>query len=140
VAQGYRIRPRPPWLIEGTCDSVWFFKWEPGNLGRIDPATPRYDKGYRVTAAFLAYLVERYDKDLVRHLNRALREGRHDEDLFRQLTGKTVRELDEEWRATLRRWMTSKLARPGDVDWGGRERLLRRPRQMRPSSGSGVAA
>jgi hypothetical protein len=102
VAQGYRIGPRPPWLVEGICDYVRFFRWEPGNLGRIDPATARYDRGYRVTAAFLAYLVEKYDKDLVRHLNRALREGRYEEDLFRRLTGKPVRELDEEWRATLR--------------------------------------
>jgi hypothetical protein len=47
--------------------------------------------------------VERYDRDLVRQLNRALRQGRYEEGLFRQLTGKTVQALDEEWRATLRR-------------------------------------
>lgn len=54
-----------------------------------------------MTAAFLAYLVETYDKDIVRKLNRALRDGRYEEDLFQQLTGKTVQELEEEWRATL---------------------------------------
>ncbi len=103
VAQGFRRGPRPGWLVEGICDYVRFFRWEPANLGRIDPATARYDRGYRVTAAFLAYVIERYDRDLIRHLCRALRDGRYDDDLFRQLTGKTVRELDEEWRATLRR-------------------------------------
>ena len=56
-----------------------------------------------MTAAFLAYLVETYDKDIVRKLNRALREGRYQEGLFRQITGKTVQELDDEWRASLRR-------------------------------------
>jgi hypothetical protein len=35
-----------------------------------------------VTVAFLAYLVERYDWDIVRRLNRALRAGEYDEDLF----------------------------------------------------------
>ena len=102
-AQGYRRGPRPGWLVEGISDYVRFFKWEPEKLGRIDPATARYDRGYRVTAAFLAYLVERYDREIVRRLNRALRAGEYDDDLFRQITGKTVHELDEEWRATLRR-------------------------------------
>ncbi len=103
VAQGYRRGPRPSWLVEGVSDYIRFFKWEPGKLGRINPATAHYDRSYRVIAAFLAYLVERYDKDIIRQLNRALREGKYDEDLFRQITGKTVQELDEEWRATLRR-------------------------------------
>ncbi len=103
VAQGYRRGRRPSWLVEGICDYVRFFKWEPGKLGRINPATARYDKGYRLTAAFLAYLVERYDRNIVRQLNRALRNGEYDDDLFRQLTGKDLVELDEEWRGTLRR-------------------------------------
>ena len=56
-----------------------------------------------MTAAFLAYLMKTYDKDIVRKLNRRMREGRYEEDLFERLTGKTVQELDDEWRATLRR-------------------------------------
>src|SRR5262249_28331639 len=92
-----RARRSPRGLPSGAAVSIR------QNLGRIDPATARYDRGYRVTAAFLAYLVERYDRDLVRQLNRALRQGRYEEGLFRQLTGKTVQALDEEWRATLRR-------------------------------------
>ncbi len=103
VAQGYRRGERPSWLVEGICDYIRFFKWEPGNLGRINPETAHYNKSYRVTAAFLAYLVERYDRDIVRKLNRALREGRYEEGLFEQITGKTVQALDDEWRATLRR-------------------------------------
>ncbi len=101
VAQGCRRGERPSWLVEGVCDYVRFFKWEPGKLGRINPRTAHYDRSYRVTAAFLAYLVETYDKDIVRKLNRALRDGRYEEGLFQQLTGKTVQELEEEWRATL---------------------------------------
>jgi Peptidase of plants and bacteria len=81
---------------------VRFFHWELGKLGRIDPKTAHHNKGYRATAAFLAYLVERYDTDLVRKLNRALREGRYEEGVFERLAGKTVQELDDKWRATLR--------------------------------------
>jgi Peptidase of plants and bacteria len=102
VAQGYRRGDRPSWLVEGMGDYFRFFYWEPGKLGRIDPKAAHYNKSYRVTAAFLAYLVQRYDKDLVRKLNRVLREGLYEEGVFEQLTGKTVQQLDDEWRATLR--------------------------------------
>lgn len=44
-----------------------------------------------------------YDRDIARRLDGALRAGEYDEELFRQLTGKTAQELDAEWRATLRR-------------------------------------
>ena len=56
-----------------------------------------------MTAAFLAYLMKTYDKDIVAQAQPSLREGRYEEDLFERLTGKTVQELDDEWRATLRR-------------------------------------
>ncbi len=102
VVQGYPGGKSPSWLVEGVSDYVRFFRFEPGKLGRIDPQTARYDGSYRVTAAFLAYLVEKYDKNIVRTLNRAMRAGRYEEGIFQESTGKTVRELDTEWRATLR--------------------------------------
>lgn len=102
VVQGYARGERPSWLVEGISDYVRFFKYEPGKLGRINPETAHYDGSYRVSAAFLAHLVEKYDKDLVRKLNRALRLGRYKPELFRQLTGKDLPALDEEWRAALR--------------------------------------
>jgi hypothetical protein len=55
-----------------------------------------------VTAAFLAYLTKKYDKELVRKLNKRLREGAYDPEVFRELTGKPLETLDVEWRATLR--------------------------------------
>ncbi len=67
---GYRRGERPSWLVEGICDDIRFFHWEPGSLGRINPETAHYNKSDRVTAAFLAYLVATYDKDIVRKLNR----------------------------------------------------------------------
>jgi hypothetical protein len=83
----------------------------PALLPGPPPGTPRptradrarYDGSYRVTAAFLAFVTEKYDRALVRKLNAAMREGNYNEEIFKDLTGKTVRELDEEWRATLPR-------------------------------------
>ncbi|HEX8203654.1 MAG TPA: basic secretory protein-like protein [Isosphaeraceae bacterium] len=103
VVQRYRARSNPSWLVEGVADYVRFFKHEPGKLGPINPNSARYDRSYRVTAAFLAYLVDTYDKEIVRTLNRAMRAGRYRESIFEERTGKALPELDAEWRATLRR-------------------------------------
>jgi hypothetical protein len=101
VVQSYRTRGNPSWLVEGIADYVRFFKYEPGKLGRLNPDKARYNGSYRTSAAFLAFLVENYDKDIVRKLNQAMREGEYREELFRVLTKKSVQQLDEEWRATL---------------------------------------
>jgi hypothetical protein len=101
VVQRYRRRGNPGWLVEGVADYVRFFKFEPGNIGPINVARARYDRSYRVTAAFLAYATDKYDKDLVRKLNHSMREGKYKEEMFKELTGKTVQELDEEWRLSL---------------------------------------
>jgi hypothetical protein len=101
VVQSYRVRGNPGWLVEGIADYIRFFKYEPGNLGRINPARARYDGSYRVSAAFLAYLTEKYDKDIVRKLNKMMREGEYKKEVFQKLTGKTLEDLGTEWRASL---------------------------------------
>jgi hypothetical protein len=101
VVQRYRSRNNPGWLVEGVADYVRFFKFEPGNLGRINPRTAHYNSSYRVTAAFLAYLVEKYDDQIVRKLNQLMREGKYTDAVWEEFTGKPVEALDEEWRATL---------------------------------------
>jgi hypothetical protein len=103
VVQRYRTRNNPGWLVEGVADYIRFFKYEPGKIGRINPDRARYDGSYRVTAAFLNYVSEKYDKDLVRKLNAAMRQGEYKDDLWKELTKKTAKELDEEWRATLKK-------------------------------------
>lgn len=103
VVQNYRQEGNPGWLVEGVADYVRFFKFEPGNLGPIDPKRAHYNGSYRVTAAFLAYLTEKYDKDLVLKLNKLMRDGKYKPEVFQELTGKSVEDLDEEWRATLKR-------------------------------------
>ncbi|HTU92897.1 MAG TPA: basic secretory protein-like protein [Gemmataceae bacterium] len=101
IVQSYRVRGNPGWLVEGIADYVRFFKYDPGNLGRINPRRARYDGSYRVTAAFLAYLTEKYDKDIVRKLNKMMREGEYKKEAFQKWTGKTLEQLGAEWRATL---------------------------------------
>lgn len=102
VVQSYRGRGNPGWLVEGLCDYVRFYKYEPaGKLGRINPQTAHYNQAYRVTASFLNYVVENYDKAAIQKLNAMMREGKYTEDVWVNMTGKTAPELDEEWRATL---------------------------------------
>jgi hypothetical protein len=97
--QDYRTRNNPGWLVEGIADYLRFFKYEPGKLGKIR-ADARYNGSYRVTAAFLAFVTDKYDKELVRKLNKIMREGEYNADVWKAITGKTVQELDEEWHAS----------------------------------------
>ena len=103
IIQRYRSRNNPGWLVEGVADYVRFFKFEPGKIGPINAEKAHYNNSYRVTARFLDYLVEKYDKALILKLNKAMREGAYKEEMFKELTGKTLPELDEEWRATLKK-------------------------------------
>jgi hypothetical protein len=99
--QAYRSGKNPGWLVEGIADYIRFFRYEPGKLGKISPDRARYDGSYRVTAAFLNYIAEKYDKELVRKLNKAMREGDYNPGIWKALTKKSVQELGEEWRALL---------------------------------------
>jgi hypothetical protein len=102
VVQGYKRGKRPGWLVEGIADYIRWYKYEPGkDRSRKDPAKVKYSDSYRVTANFLNWAVETYDKDLVVKLNTACREAKYTDDLWKQYTGKTADELGEEWKATL---------------------------------------
>jgi hypothetical protein len=107
VVQAYRGRrgggnPNPGWLVEGIADYVRFFIYEPGKAGRMNPDRAHYNGSYRVTATFLNYVTEKYDKDLVKKLNVAVRQGKYSDDLFKDYTGKTLDDLDKEWIASLK--------------------------------------
>jgi hypothetical protein len=102
VVQAYRGGNNPGWLVEGIADYVRFFKFEPGKIGELNINRARYNGSYRVTAAFLNYVAEKYDSQLVNKLNKAMREGEYKEVIWKSLTKKTVQELDEEWRASLK--------------------------------------
>ena len=97
--------PAPGWLTEGIPDYIRWYLYEPQSRGcEISPkraATARYDGSYRVTANFLNFVIGKYDKELIRELNAALREGRYDAELWKKRTGRTVEELADEWKKAL---------------------------------------
>ena len=107
VVQQYR-RPRegftrnPGWLVEGLADWIRWFNYEPQSLRpRPRPDRAKYNDSYRTTGHFLDFVVNQYDKDIIRRLNATMREGRYSEGLWKELTGKTAEELGEEWKQTL---------------------------------------
>jgi hypothetical protein len=101
--RGRRTNRNPGWLVEGVADYVRFFKYEPGKIGPINADRAHYNGSYRVTAAFLAYTAEKYDKQLVLKLNTLMREGNYKDEIFKEFTGKSLDELDDEWRASLKK-------------------------------------
>jgi hypothetical protein len=99
--QAYRTSG-PGWLVEGIADYIRFFKYEPGKIGRLNK-DPHFDGSYRTSAAFLNFVTEKYDKNFVKKINKSLREGEYREEIWRILTKKSLKELDEEWRASLKK-------------------------------------
>jgi 3-keto-disaccharide hydrolase/basic secretory peptidase family protein len=120
VLQQYR-RPRrdnadapraraPGWLVEGIPDYIRWFLYEPQSHGADVTwmhgrrnLSLRYDARYRVTANFLDYVINRYDKDktLLTKVNAACRDGKYNDDLWKDYTGKTLPELNDEWKAAV---------------------------------------
>ncbi|HEX2473412.1 MAG TPA: basic secretory protein-like protein [Lacipirellulaceae bacterium] len=106
IVQQYR-RARGPnrnpgWMVEGVADYIRWFLYEPEELRpRVDPSRNKYTDSYRITGAFLNYLVEHKDPKLVEKFNAAMREGRYSEDLWKEFTGKTVDDLWADYMQTL---------------------------------------
>jgi hypothetical protein len=131
VVQQYRSRrrnnpeskPVPAWLTEGIPDYIRWFLYEPQSHGAdaVFFRTRRntkfnYDGLYRVSANFLNYAVENYGKGkhLIARLSATCRQGKYTDDLWKELTGKTLPELNDEWKAALRKQLGD-----GSVDTHG---------------------
>lgn len=99
--QQYRGRGNPGWLVEGVADYVRFFKYEAKKPAKLAPEKAKYNGSYRTTAAFLAYLSETHDKEIVRKLNDTMRRGKYTDGVWKDLTGKTVEELGRDWQTSL---------------------------------------
>jgi hypothetical protein len=97
--------PTPGWLVEGIPDYIRWFLYEPESRGAeirgARVARARYDGSYRISANFLNWATNKYDKDLVRKLNAAARDGKYTEKMWPDLTGHTLEDLDAGWRAEL---------------------------------------
>ena len=95
------------WLTEGIADYVRHKYFEKdielqfavnldddGKVNNFLFATEGYRVGYRVTGAFLFWLEDRKDKDIVAVLNQALRNGRYSKEIFQTRCNAT---LDDLW-------------------------------------------
>jgi len=95
----------PGWLVEGICDYIRWFLYEPQTHGAEitsrDIARAKYDGNYRISGNFLNWVTQTYSKDLVQRLNAAARAGTYSEELWKTATGHTVQELGDEWKANL---------------------------------------
>jgi hypothetical protein len=98
------VRP-PGWLVEGMCDYIRWYLYEPQSHGAdLRPSaanTARYDGSYRITANFLNFVVTKYDKDLLREVNAAMRQGKYTPEFWKTRTGKSVEDLAAEWKKAI---------------------------------------
>ena len=92
----------PSWVTEGVADYIRWFLFEPESGGAVirDPDKARYDASYRTTANFFDWVVRTQVKDLPRKLNATSSTGYH-HGLWREWTGKTVEELEADWKKSL---------------------------------------
>src|SRR4029434_7805299 len=92
----------PSWMVEGIPDYIRWFIYEPETKGaeitERNLARAKYDASYRVTGNFLDWVTRKYDKDLVRKLNAAARQGNYAESLWKDFTGKSLEELGAAWK------------------------------------------
>lgn len=109
VVQNYWIADRvrdarraPGWVTEGIPDYVRWFLYEPQSRGAEITARnvgqAKYSDSYRTSANFLDWVVRTKDKDLIRKLNAAARQGRYNEADWKTWTGSTLEELGAAWK------------------------------------------
>jgi hypothetical protein len=122
VVQNYGLARRsnpnatrtPGWLVEGICDYIRWFLYEPQTRGAEitsrNIARAKYDGNYRISGNFLNWVTQTYSKDIVQRLNAAAREGKYNEELWKTATGHTVQELGDEWKTSLEKQITADAA------------------------------
>jgi hypothetical protein len=62
-------------------------------------ATHSYKSAYRITARFLLWITQKYQKDFVVKLDDAARTNKYSQEFWKTTTGKTVDELWTEYTA-----------------------------------------
>jgi hypothetical protein len=97
VIQAYPPGTQPGWLVEGIADYIRYWRFEPEKPHGPIGAKSSYRDGYGTTAAFLAWLVDKYDHRIIRRLDEALRHGQYNDAIFRDATGKDVETLWKEF-------------------------------------------
>jgi hypothetical protein len=103
IVQNYGQNKVPGWLTEGIADYARY-KYGVNNLaaGWKLPdykAGQSYTNAYRVTARFLVWVEQHKDPETINKLDKAMRTGTYTADTWKQLTGKTVDELWQDYSA-----------------------------------------
>ena len=101
LVQAYPGGAGPGWLTEGIADYVRY-KYALDNEGAewsLTPfsATQSYQNSYRITARFLLWATQNYDKNLVEKLDNDLRTKKYTAQTWVLYTGKTVDALWQEY-------------------------------------------
>ena len=92
----------PGWLMEGLTDYIRHVHFEPDVEMRPFNRGENYDGNYQITAAFLMYIVDTYDKDFITKLNEMGRKRTYSPDIFEKSTGKSPQDLWAEYDEKVR--------------------------------------
>jgi hypothetical protein len=92
----------PVWLVEGIADYVRYWHCEPGEREFAINEKSNYTDSYGTTARFLAWVAVTKDSRIVKKLSQALRDGKYKEEMFRDATGKDLKELWREFATAVR--------------------------------------
>jgi hypothetical protein len=110
----------PGWLVEGIPNYIRWFLYEPEAKGaeitERNLARAKYDASYRITGNFLNWVTQRHDREIVRKLYAASREGKYTEQLWKDCTGRTLQELGDQWRQKHEARLAKGRTKPGDRD------------------------
>jgi hypothetical protein len=110
----------PGWLVEGMADYIRWFLYEPETRGaeisQRGLSRARYDASYRVSGNFLNWVTETHDKEILRKLNAAAREGKYSEGLWKEYTGHTVQELGDAWKEDLEKKLAAEAVAAAKIN------------------------
>lgn len=93
------------WLTEGIADYVRHQHFEKDGATlkeRINPDTASYKQAYTTAAAFLIWLEEKKENQVVRRLNAASENGTYDRRIWQELCGAPLDDLWKEFAGSLR--------------------------------------
>ncbi|WP_395752733.1 basic secretory protein-like protein [Prosthecobacter sp.] len=90
----------PGWLVEGIADYIRIVHFEPQAPRPKLTRLASYKDAYKTTAMFLEWIEKQHAPGLVVKMNAALRKGEYREELWSEITGKTVDELWAEFART----------------------------------------
>lgn len=98
VIQGYPS-PEPVWVTEGIADYIRWGIYEGKPLAAYPrPREPQgYKRAYQVTAGFFLWLEGGPAPGIVNRLNTAMRKREYSDEIFKEVSGKTLDELWDEY-------------------------------------------